>query len=63
VKRFFRRVACSWRGFHLWDYDDTNGAKRTCSCCGRHEWLFWRRFPMGGEPAWSWTQMRHEGQE
>jgi hypothetical protein len=39
---------------HRWDQRE---AKRTCSRCGREEWLFQRRFPRVGEPALSWQEM------
>lgn len=50
------RRAKQWICVHEWQHQD-NSAKRYCLRCGRHEWLFWRRFPMVGEPALQWREM------
>jgi hypothetical protein len=47
------RSACQ----HKWEPDGGNSFKRRCACCGRREWLFCRKYPAAGEPAYTWEWM------
>lgn len=45
---------------HVWEYDQSNPAKRTCSHCERHEWMFTLKYPSETEPSIQWKEMpRH----
>ena len=62
VRRDITKMRQAWCGGpagwgHAWEYDEHNSAKRTCSRCGRHEWMFWLRYPSETEPSEQWKHM------
>lgn len=51
--RWWRQRLCR----HDWTPIDGNAFKRCCHQCGRVEWLYWRKYPAAGEPAYLWEDM------